>query len=710
MDGDTVLSALTKNVTRGSTVDRPPTNPDKDDYIFHNWYEDGGLTATFDFDMPITENTTVYAGWSGEEFAGRLINNVFDATDASEWAAAVSDIKNGGNDKNYVINVTDDFSVMGSTAATFGNASGITVSLRGAAYQGYVYRRYGRTMSLGSFGSILRTGSNQTIIIRDLTLRGHDSNIDSLVDVSSGTFTMYGGKISGNRGNSGGGVYIGGNGTFTMYDGKISGNTAGNYGGGVNIGGSGIFTMYGGEISGNTAGNYGGVEYAAWGGGVYVDRGTFRIVAGTIYGSDEAENVKNTASVGGASLYLYNGTAQYGTFSGGTWTPNGSLSSSNNDTILVLNGVLQPYLNSVRANGFPTLTTTQLALTFSGGAITGLSADDIQLSGVSGVSKGQLSGTWPRYTLPISGFTESGTLNVSVSKTGYTIGSPQKTVPVYYYSNIPQIEMVPIPAGTFTMGSPATETSRQAVETQHEVELSGFTMSKYQVTQIQYDAVMGENPSHFSFSGDGHTIVAELDTADFPVERVSWYDALIFCNKMSMNEGLSPAYRINDSTDPTDWGTVPTSSNATWNAVQIVEGSTGYRLPTEAQWEYACRAETTTAYNLGDEWSDDWGWYVFNSDSGSGRRTHEVGLKLANAWGLYDMHGNIQEWCWDWYGTYASEVQTDPAGAVSGSNRVVRGGRFDLNSHYSRSARRESVAPSARNSVTGFRVVLPNEK
>jgi len=259
-------------------------------------------------------------------------------------------------------------------------------------------------------------------------------------------------------------------------------------------------------------------------------------------------------------------------------------------------------------------------------------------------------------------------------------------------------DMVWIAGGSFTMGSPVSEPNRQNNdETQHSVTLNGFYMGKYEVTQEKYQAVMGSNPSNFSSSPQAGETQGKR-----PVEKVSWYDALVFCNKLSVNEGLSPAYSISGSTDPTVWGTVPTSSNSDWNAVVIVSGSTGYRLPTEAQWEYACRAETTTAFNTGDTISNNTGWY----DNNSGSKTHEVGKKPANAWGLYDMHGNVYEWCWDWYNSsyYSS---SNPLGASSGTYRVERGGSWYNSAESLRSAYRLSYNPYFRSDKLGFRLVRP---
>ncbi|MDR1534859.1 MAG: formylglycine-generating enzyme family protein [Planctomycetota bacterium] len=221
-----------------------------------------------------------------------------------------------------------------------------------------------------------------------------------------------------------------------------------------------------------------------------------------------------------------------------------------------------------------------------------------------------------------------------------------------------------IRAGTFTMGSPASEGGRGNDEIQHRVTLTKpFYLGIYEVTQKQWQAVMGTNPSRFK--GDRR-----------PVENVSWNDANEFCKKLL------------DLT------------------------SRKFRLPTEAEWEYACRAGTTTPFNTGATISTDQvnynGDYVYgNGTKGVYRKqTTDVGSFLPNAWGLYDMHGNVWEWCSDWYGDYPKGAVSDPKGLGSGSNRVLRGGGWSYNPLNCRSATRTRNEPGNRDDGDGFRVVL----
>ena len=249
------------------------------------------------------------------------------------------------------------------------------------------------------------------------------------------------------------------------------------------------------------------------------------------------------------------------------------------------------------------------------------------------------------------------------------------------YDNTPifPMQMVSIPAGTLTWGS-ATIT------------LSAFKMGKYEVTQEQYEAVMGTNPSWFS----SNPTVGEIQ-GKRPVEKVTWFDAIEFCNKLSTKEGLTPVYTITGRTPVTGYPITAATVTANWK-------NNGYRLPTEAQWEYACRAGSTTNWYFGDNESDIdyYAWYWDNSNE----MTHQVGKKTANAWGLYDMHGNVMEWCWDWYRDYPTINQANYTGAVSGNYRVYRGGCWGYSASYASSAYRNgNHAGFVNESTYGFRVV-----
>ncbi|MCL2443967.1 MAG: formylglycine-generating enzyme family protein, partial [Treponema sp.] len=264
------------------------------------------------------------------------------------------------------------------------------------------------------------------------------------------------------------------------------------------------------------------------------------------------------------------------------------------------------------------------------------------------------------------------------------------------------IEMVQVPGGSFELGRNLGTGGGSDETPVSTVNISGFYMGKYQVTREQYFTVMGTYP--------GFILAAHAAAA----EQVSWYDAIVFCNRLSNMEDLTPAYSISGSTNPDAWGTVPTSSNATWNAVQIVSGSTGYRLPTEAQWEYAAKGGNGSPGNFtysGSNDPDAVAWYRGNS----GNITHEVGKKAPNSLGIYDMSGNVAEWCWDWFGIYTSTTKIDPTGAPSGTNRVIRGGSWGHSSENVRSVYRSHNDPGSRAryyytdyyGYIGFRLLRP---
>jgi len=253
--------------------------------------------------------------------------------------------------------------------------------------------------------------------------------------------------------------------------------------------------------------------------------------------------------------------------------------------------------------------------------------------------------------------------------------SPLFTVALYAQSV--NYEMVRIPGGTFQMGS--NDGSDFDESQPRTVTLTGFSIGKYEVTQAQYQAVMGYNPSEFK------TDAASGETQNRrPVENVTWYDAIEFCNKLSTREGLQPIYSISYRTPETGYPITSATVTANWN-------NNGYRLPTEVQWECACRAGTTTPWHSGTETElGNYAWYDANSND----KTHEVGKKSPNAFGLYDMSGNVWEWCWDWYDG-------------SRSDRVVRGGGWDNSAEFVRSAYRLSIDPSDRDGSLGFRLVRP---
>ena len=206
-----------------------------------------------------------------------------------------------------------------------------------------------------------------------------------------------------------------------------------------------------------------------------------------------------------------------------------------------------------------------------------------------------------------------------------------------------------------------------------------FEMLSTPVTQKLYEAVMGTNPSHFK--GD------DL----LPVESVSWYDAVFFCNKLSIMEGLEPVYSINGKTEFRSLDTVP----------EVNTSASGYRLPTVEEWKYAARGGENYKYAGSDDLGEV-GWY----DGNSYGATHPVARKKANGYGLYDMSGNVWEWCSDWYGNYSSSSQTNPTGPNSGSDRVFRGGSWNCNAGYCRSSFRNKLIPVIRLFTLGLRLVL----
>jgi formylglycine-generating enzyme required for sulfatase activity len=230
--------------------------------------------------------------------------------------------------------------------------------------------------------------------------------------------------------------------------------------------------------------------------------------------------------------------------------------------------------------------------------------------------------------------------------------------------------MALVEGGTFQMGSTSGDNDEKPV---HTVTVKSFYMGKTEVTQKEWMEVMGNNPSRVK----GDTL---------PVENVSWYDAVEYCNRLSLKEGLTPAYR------------------GSGDAIVCDFNAGGYRLPTEAEWEYAAKGGNKDYLSYEYSGGNSVGsvaWYNENS----GRSTHPAGTKAPNSLGLYDMSGNVWEWCWDWYGSYSGGSQTDPSGASSGTGRVIRGGSWYNDAALARSAYRDIFTPSGRRDILGFRLV-----
>lgn len=305
-------------------------------------------------------------------------------------------------------------------------------------------------------------------------------------------------------------------------------------------------------------------------------------------------------------------------------------------------------------------------------------------------------------------------------------------------------EMVEVKGGTIK-GAAYTNNNEGVFIEGRTVTLSDFYMGKYEVTQEEYASVMAgqkvtvngteyaleSNPNYCTKDSTSYTLFNGDVQEKRPVEGVTWYDAVWYCNALSEKENLTKAYNIEVTTVK--------SNHITAATVSLVPNANGYRLPTEAEWEYAARggdpnvadwnytfsgadkADGTSYSDSKNSGLDSVGWYCYNNITGEtgdsdvtynvkGCGTHQVGKKAANALGLYDMSGNVWEWCYDWYGTVNTGTETAPTGAASGSLRVSRGGGWSNNAYGVSVSYRGYYGPDYSHGGLGFRVVCPSSK
>ncbi len=308
----------------------------------------------------------------------------------------------------------------------------------------------------------------------------------------------------------------------------------------------------------------------------------------------------------------------------------------------------------------------------------------VKLASPGTLSVGGLSASVPAGTVPVNDLPSGShtvTMKYADGKTeSYAVMVPGGGTASVSFTYVPAErtpgnslrEEIFVQGGVFRMGSESGDSDEKPV---HSVTVSSFWMMKNEVTQRDYSALTGTNPSRFK--GD-----------DLPVERVSWFDAVAYANRLSERDGLKPAYRISGT------------------SVEWDRSADGWRLPTEAEWEYAARGGNQSRGHMYAGGNDlgNVGWFTDNTGGKFGN-TFPAGKKAANELGLYDLSGNVWEWCWDWYGSYSGDAQNNPSGAVSERSRVIRGGSWNSGASNARSANRDHLTPDDRTIFQGFRLV-----
>ena len=236
----------------------------------------------------------------------------------------------------------------------------------------------------------------------------------------------------------------------------------------------------------------------------------------------------------------------------------------------------------------------------------------------------------------------------------------------------------------------------------HTVSLSAYRIGETEVTQELWEKVMGTNPSNFSGSPEGSEVQGKR-----PVENVNWYQCIAFCNKLSKACNLDPCYTVSGvDFDALNFSDIPTSNNTNWNNAVCDRTKKGFRLPTEAEWEWAAMGGKNYRWAGTDTESElkNYAWYKNDDGGDANGKTHQVKLKSANGYGLYDMSGNVWEWCWDWYSSTTPTGGQDPAGGASGTRRVGRGGSWNDLASICTVGLRNDYSPGSRSNILGFRL------